>query len=149
LELAVNRNLFPSQGFVSLSESPASWLHHLVLPGLTLAALPAAEPMPLNLGPEISADEILAIADNLASAPKRPFVQEPLDAVSNASVRDLGFVEPEKPIEQDHFEFRKHLPSVSDFMPNELSVDLPPPPMGLQGREEQFKVVVRKPRLKV
>ena len=57
-------------------------------------------------------------------------------------MKDLAFVE--------GFEFRKNLPLPNDFLPNELSVDLPTAPQALvQSKEEQFKVVVRKPRLKV
>lgn len=43
LWLAVNNNLLPSQGYVPLGEDPVLWLKHLLLPGFSLAFVPAAE----------------------------------------------------------------------------------------------------------
>jgi peptide/nickel transport system permease protein len=40
---AVDRTVFPAIGFVPIGEDPGEWLYHLVLPGLALAARPAAE----------------------------------------------------------------------------------------------------------
>lgn len=43
LWLAVNNNLLPSQGYVPLGEGLWPWLEHLLLPGFSLAFVPAAE----------------------------------------------------------------------------------------------------------
>ncbi|SHL08141.1 peptide/nickel transport system permease protein [Pseudonocardia thermophila] len=40
---AVDYAIFPAIGFVPLTEDPARWLYHLVLPGLALSARPSAE----------------------------------------------------------------------------------------------------------
>jgi signal transduction histidine kinase len=61
-------------------------------------------------------------------------------------IGDLGFVEA-----HERFQFKKTVPQPSDFLPDEFSVDLPSAPPDLQAarNEESFKVIVRKPRLKV
>lgn len=41
--LAVNRTWFPTGGYVPLRENPWEWLHHLILPGITLGLFAAAE----------------------------------------------------------------------------------------------------------
>jgi peptide/nickel transport system permease protein len=41
--LAVKYAILPSAGFVSAFENPHEWLTHIVMPGLALAAVPAAE----------------------------------------------------------------------------------------------------------
>ncbi len=41
--LAVKYAILPSSGFVSLFENPGEWFTHIVMPGLALAAVPAAE----------------------------------------------------------------------------------------------------------
>lgn len=41
--LAVRNSLFPASGFVRFTESPGQWLHHLVLPAVTLGTAAAAE----------------------------------------------------------------------------------------------------------
>lgn len=43
LWLAVNNNILPSQGYVPLGEGLWPWLQHLLLPGFSLAFVPAAE----------------------------------------------------------------------------------------------------------
>jgi len=43
LVFAVRNPWFPASGFVRLSEDPAGWLHHLVLPALTLGTAASAE----------------------------------------------------------------------------------------------------------
>jgi peptide/nickel transport system permease protein len=53
---AVNLSIFPAIGFVPMSESPGEWLYHLVLPGIALAARPAAE---LGLQLRASMTEVL------------------------------------------------------------------------------------------
>jgi peptide/nickel transport system permease protein len=40
---AVDRNLFPAIGYAPLAEGVGTWLYHLVLPAVALAATPAAE----------------------------------------------------------------------------------------------------------
>ncbi|MGW6456251.1 ABC transporter permease [Streptomyces sp. NPDC055078] len=40
---AVDRNLFPALGYAPLADGATAWMHHLVLPAVTLAATPAAE----------------------------------------------------------------------------------------------------------
>ncbi|HEX4922517.1 MAG TPA: histidine kinase dimerization/phospho-acceptor domain-containing protein [Bdellovibrionales bacterium] len=70
--------------------------------------------------------------------------------ITEQSPGDLSIID-----EGEAFSFRKNLPLPdlavpNDFLPAELSVDLPPPPPALaQQKEESFRVVVRKPRLKV
>jgi peptide/nickel transport system permease protein len=40
---ALERGWFPATGYVAFSESPAEWLHHLILPGIALSTALAAE----------------------------------------------------------------------------------------------------------
>jgi peptide/nickel transport system permease protein len=40
---AVDRSWFPAAGYVKFGEDPWEWFRHLVLPGLTLAMIPAAQ----------------------------------------------------------------------------------------------------------
>lgn len=43
LHLSVDRQWFPSLGYVSLTTDPGGWLHHLILPGLALSTFAGAE----------------------------------------------------------------------------------------------------------
>src|SRR5690606_22551918 len=59
---AVTFRLFPAFGFVPLSEGIGPWLSHLVLPGLALALLPAAEvalQLRSALGQALTSDYVL------------------------------------------------------------------------------------------
>jgi peptide/nickel transport system permease protein len=40
---AVDRSWFPAAGYIEFGEDPWEWFRHLVLPGLTLAMIPAAQ----------------------------------------------------------------------------------------------------------
>jgi peptide/nickel transport system permease protein len=43
IPLAVDRPWLPAIGYVPIAESPFQWLRHLILPGFTMALLPAAQ----------------------------------------------------------------------------------------------------------
>jgi len=63
LYFAINRSWFPAIGYTGLVDDPWEWLHHLILPAIALAALPAAEltlQLKGSLMEELGKDYILA-----------------------------------------------------------------------------------------
>lgn len=111
-------------------------------------AVPATDPADLDFS-EIAQGTYEPVLNSGVKEEVRDFSAPETDRPVEAGITEqvpseLNFVDSET------FSFRKNIPLPSDFMPAELSVDLPAPPPALaQQKEESFKVVVRKPRLKV